>query len=383
MKKLAIVTTHPIQYYAPLFKLLQQRIDIMVFYTWGEGSVEKHDPGFGKVIKWDADLLDGYNYQWVINKAIEPGSHHFKGIVNPGLIKQIEIFKPDALLVFGWAYQSHLKVLRYFKRRIPVWFRGDSTLLDEKSGLKNKLRWVFLKWVYSHVDHAFYVGTNNKAYFKKCGLKEHQLSFAPHAIDNQGFAIKRAGDIAVLKQNLNIKEENIVILFAGKLEEKKDPLLLLKAFSQLNNPAVHLLFVGNGVLQQQLKTAARGKANIHFIDFQNQQYMPVVYQACDLFCLPSKGPAETWGLAVNEAMACGKAILVSDKVGCAVDLVNPGKNGNIFKSEDVDDLFQSLVKLTESKDQLLIYGQHSKNIITSWNFEQIAQAIEERLHEKH
>lgn len=379
MKKLAIVTTHPIQYYAPLFKLLQQRVDIMVLYTWGEGSVEKHDPGFGKVIKWDADLLDGYNYQWVINKAEDAGSHHFKGIINPGLVNQIKIFKPDALLVFGWAYQSHLKVLRYFKGGIPVWFRGDSTLLDEKSGLKNKLRWLFLKWVYSHVDHAFYVGTNNKAYFKKCGLKERQLSFAPHAVDNQRFAVERAGDVAVLKQNLKIKEEDIVILFAGKLEEKKAPLLLLEAFLQLNNPAVHLLFVGNGALEQQLKTAGKGNESVHFIDFQNQQYMPVVYQTCDLFCLPSKGPAETWGLAVNEAMACGKAILVSDKVGCATDLVKPGINGNIFKSEDADGLLRSLVKLTQSKDVLSTYGHQSKVIISEWNFEQIALAIEKLL----
>jgi glycosyltransferase involved in cell wall biosynthesis len=379
--RLAIITTHPIQYYAPLFKLLQQQVDTMVFYTWGERSVEKHDPGFGKVIKWDADLLDGYNYQWVVNTATDAGSHHFKGIINPRLIKQVEAFKPGALLVIGWAYHSHLKVLRYFKGKIPVWFRGDSTLLDEKPDFKNLLRSVFLKWVYSHVDHAFYVGANNKAYFQKYGLKEHQLSFAPHAIDNDRFAIDRIEDVTALKQSLNINKEDTVILFAGKLEEKKHPLLLLEAFVRLNKPKVHLLFVGNGILEQPLKTAASGNASVHFIDFKNQQYMPVVYQACDLFCLPSKGPGETWGLAVNEAMACGKAILVSDKVGCAVDLVKPNKNGDIFKSENADDLLRTLKKLTENKDQLTTYGHMSKDIIASWNFEQIVSAIQKHLNE--
>lgn len=376
MKKLAIITTHPIQYYAPLFKLLQQRLNIMVYYTWGEDSVKKHDPGFGRVIKWDVDLLEGYNYQWADNIAADAGSHHFKGIVTPGLISQIEAFKPDALLVFGWAYQSHLKVMRYFKGRIQVCFRGDSTLLDERPGFKNLLRSVFLKWVYRHVDHAFYVGSNNKAYFKKYGLKEQQLSFAPHAVDNNRFGLARPDEVNALRQGLGLTETDIVILFAGKLEEKKDPELLLTAFLKLNKPGVHLLLVGNGVLEQRLKTKASGCANVHFIDFKNQQDMPVIYQACNLFCLPSKGPGETWGLAVNEAMACGKAILVSDKVGCAADLVARGENGEIFRSGDVDDLLRCLTKLTKNSDLLTAYGNRSKNIIASWNFEQTVLAIE-------
>jgi hypothetical protein len=199
VQRLAIVITHPIQYYAPLFKLLNQRkqIDIKVFYTWGEGSVKKFDPAFGKDIDWDIPLLDGYNYEWAQNTATDPGSHHFKGIITPGLTDQIKEWKPNAILVFGWAYQSHLKVLRYFKNKIPVYFRGDSTLLDELPGPRSLLKTVFLKWVYSHVDHAFYVGTNNKAYFKKYGLKDNQLSFAPHAIDNKRFEIDRCEEASL------------------------------------------------------------------------------------------------------------------------------------------------------------------------------------------
>src|SRR5258708_7201810 len=136
--RLAIITTHPIQYYAPVFKLLQERqqLTIMVFYTWGEGAEVKYDPGFGATIAWDIPLLDGYPFTWVYNTACDPGSHHYKGIINPGLIQQVQQWEADAILVFGWAYQSHLKCLRYFKGRIPTYFRGDSTLLDEPKGLK-------------------------------------------------------------------------------------------------------------------------------------------------------------------------------------------------------------------------------------------------------
>ena len=126
MKKLAIITTHPIQYYAPVFKLLHQnkKICIRVFYTWGEAVLNKYDPGFEKKIEWDLPLLDGYPYEWVTNTSSDPGSHHFKGIVNPDILLRINTWKPDALMVFGWAYQGHLKVIRHFKKKGAGIFQG-------------------------------------------------------------------------------------------------------------------------------------------------------------------------------------------------------------------------------------------------------------------
>src|ERR1700761_8187295 len=100
MARLAIIVTHPIQYYAPVFKLLHQQkeLEIMVFYTWGEKAKDKYDPGFGKNIKWDIPLLDDYPYQWIENVSSDPGTHHFRGMINPGLIKEIESWGADALL---------------------------------------------------------------------------------------------------------------------------------------------------------------------------------------------------------------------------------------------------------------------------------------------
>lgn len=379
--RLAIITTHPIQYYAPMFKLLNERgnINIKVFYTWGENALNKYDPGFNKTIKWDIPLLDGYSYEWVQNTSTYPGSHHYKGIINPELISQIKKWQPDAVLVYGWAYHSHLKVIRHFKNKVPVLFRGDSTLLDEQKGVKNLIKSILLKWVYRHIDHAFYAGTNNKNYFKKYGLKENQLSFAPHAIDNFRFGADNSDDAILLRKKLAIPDHHILILFSGKLEEKKSPELLLDAFLSLKDATLHLLFLGNGVFEEKLKSKAASVQNIHFMEFQNQSVMPSIYQACDLFCLPSKGPGETWGLAVNEAMACGKAVLVSDKVGCSIDLVKNEYNGMIFKSGNLEDLSEKLNKLTTSKDLLRQYGAKSRELIMAWNFSKIAEAVENKL----
>ena len=384
MKKLAIITTHPIQYYAPVFKLLHGRgiISIKVFYTIGEQNISKYDRGFGKIINWDIPLLEGYTYEFVRNTSNNPGSHHYKGIINPTLIRQITDWEPDAVLFFGWAYQGHLKAIRYFKGKIPVYFRGDSTLLNEQRGVKKVAKYFFLKWVYSHINHAFYVGTNNKAYFKKYGLKDNQLSFAPHAIDNDRFTINHIDEAKTLRLSLGIDDDKILILYAGKFEYVKNVDLLLNAYIKLNKPNVHLLLVGNGANEKLLKTAASSSpfaTNIHFLEFKNQSYMPILYQAADLFCLPSL--SETWGLAVNEAMACKKAILVSDMVGCAADLVKENFNGEIFENQNIDNLLIKLDRLTQSKTNLLTYGENSSTIIKDWSFLKIAEAIENKLNE--
>lgn len=377
--RLAIVTTHPIQYYSPVFKLLHERnkIDIHVFYTWGEKSIEKHDPGFNRKIEWDVPVLEGFPYEWVKNESNDPGSHHFKGIINPGLIDQINTWKPDAILIYGWGYHGHLKAIRYFKNKIPVFFRGDSTLLDEKKGLRSLLKSIFLKWLYRHVDHALYVGSNSKAYFKKYGLRENQLSFVPHAIDNSRFDVDIEDKALSLRKKLNISNNELVIMFAGKFEEKKSPELLLDAFINLKKPGTHLLFVGNGPLESRLKLKAEGFINIHFLDFQNQSQMPIIYRVCDIFCLPSKGPGESWGLAINEAMVCGKAILASDKVGATADLIVPGKNGAIFEGGSLNDLIVNLEKLLDAgKYELQKMGEYSKIKIKDRDFETQVKAIE-------
>lgn len=384
MKKLAIIITHPIQYYAPVFKLLTMRsvVQLKVFYTWGASSLVKYDPGFNRVIEWDIPLLDGYEYEFLENTSKNPGTQYFKGIINPFAIKQIEKFAPDAILVYGWNYESHLKIINYFKKKIKVYFRGDSHLLDTTSFWKAAVKNISLHFLYKKVDKAFYVGQANRLYFKKYGLKDNQLVFAPHAIDNARFSKCREEEAAGLRKDLMINEDDILILFAGKLEPKKDPRVLLASFEKINRPDLHLLIVGNGEMENELKqevSSYKTVSRIHFMEFQNQSYMPVLYQACDLFCLPSRGPGETWGLAVNEAMASNKAVIASDKVGCSADLIKDGINGKVFKSGNIESLVQALVNTTISRHYLKEMGKASGKMIKNWSIEQQVTSIEKEL----
>ena len=380
-KRLAIITTHPIQYNAPVFKLLTERknISIKVFYTWGEQVMEnKLDPGFGKTVAWDIPLLEDYDYEFVNNISSSPGSHHFKGIDNPNLIASIEEWKADAILVYGWAFRSHLKLLRYFHGKIPVLFRGDSTLLDEKPGWKQLLRSVFLKWVYRHVDKVLYAGSANKDYFLAHGIQPGQLVFAGHAIDNNRFTANEVNEEEgkKIRQALGIPGEHMVYLFAGKLQPKKNPRLLCKAFVETGLPTTHLLITGNGILENALKSDFTNKNNIHFMDFQNQSAMPALYQAADVFVLPSAGPGETWGLAVNEAMAGGKPVIVSDACGCASDLVEHGVNGYVFEHGKQLSLVKVLQKIYTNPNRLKEMGKASYQKIQNFSLQKLAEAVE-------
>ena len=385
MKKLAIISTHPIQYNAPLFKLLSERehVAIKVFYTWGESaSGKKFDPGFNRQVEWDIPLLEGYDYTFVKNVSFSSGSHHYKGIQNPSLINEIQQWDADAVLVFGWNFKSHLAVIRFFKKKIPVFFRGDSTLLDEKKGFEQFIRKLILRYVYSHIDIAFYAGVANKAYFMAMGVKEKQLVFMPHAIDNSRFAANEVNVAAgkKLRAVLNIPSDAIVFLFAGKLEEKKQPHYLIEKFVSLGIKNAFLIIAGSGALEKSLTDTYSAHSSIKFIVFQNQQQMPAVYNSCDVFVLPSKGPNETWGLALNEAMAAGKAIVGSDKCGGSYDLILGNKNGFMISSSDDSSLTTVLTFFTENKSAAVKMGSSSLEIITSYSFLEGSNAIEKTLH---
>lgn len=384
MNKLAIIITHPIQYYAPLFRLLakQKNIDLNVFYTWSQTKEKVIDKTFGREIKWDIPLLEGYNYEFVENISKNPGSNSWRGIDNPDLISRIENYGPNAILVFGWNMKSHFNVMRNFKGKVPVWFRGDSTLLDERKSLKTVFRRIWLTYVYGHSDKAFYVGQENKKYFLTHGLKESQLIFAPHAIDNERFfdsPEKKYEDQArQWRLKLGYTTEDIIILFAGKFEERKDPQLLISAFQELKNSEkgnFKLLLIGNGPMEEEIRKTVKENVHIQLLPFHNQSKMPIIYRLGDLFCLPSK--SETWGLAVNEAMASSRPVVVSDKVGCAPDLVKGKPVGGVFSSGNVKELKNALFVVSQENPSGA--GAKAKEVIENWNFENITKAIIEEL----
>ena len=362
--RLAVLLTHPVQYYSPVFKALAEAMPIHVFYEVQE-KYTVFDKGFGVDVRWDTPLFEGYEYSYLPNWSFKPGMDHFLGLISPGACSQILNWRPDAVLVYGWKYWTHLTVMRTLHRvGVPVLFRGDSTNLDVKSaGLRDAARQCCLRWVYKHVDIALYVGSRNKEYFESAGLQNQQLVFAPHAVDNDLFARsldRRAG----LRQNLGIADQDIVYLFVGKLEPRKAPDLLIEAFKRVDSAKTHLIVVGTGVMESWLR--AQASERVHFVGFQNQSVMSHWYAASDVLVLPSSW-GETWGLVINEAMASGLPIIASDKVGAAMDLVAHGRNGYVFKSGDPISLADAMRRMITDNNGLEEMGKRSIEMNRSWS----------------
>jgi glycosyltransferase involved in cell wall biosynthesis len=338
-RRLAVVLSHPTQYYSPWFRWIRAHsgIDLRVFYLWDFGVAETHDPQFGRRFAWDVDLLSGYESEFVPNVSKRPGAEHFLGFRNPGLTARIAAWGPDALLIFGYKYASHLAAIAWARSRsIPLLFRGDSHLLGgRRLGLRAR---VPLRILYSQFARFLYVGEANRDYFRTLGVPESKLFRCPHCVDAALFDPARQGvaeEAAGLRARLGIGPATRVVLFAGKLLPAKQPAELLEAFLALAPADAALVFVGDGPERERLLRAAEGAAApVRFLPFANQSEMPARLAMADVFALPSRGLYETWGLAVNEAMHMGVPCLVSDRVGCQRDLVTQGKTGWVFRADD-------------------------------------------------
>ena len=350
--RLAIIVSHPIQYCVPLYRRLAARKDIQlrVFFTWHAGERPQHDRGFGREVSWDIPLMEGYEYELVPNISRSPGTHHFWGIRNPDLVRRVMDWRPDAVHITGYSFAGHLRAIRGLSRRgISVLFRGDSHLLnDKRRGSRWRLKRFLLGRIYRDVRAFLYVGKHNYDYYRAFGVPKSRLFYCPHSIDVDRFAEpndeleKKARQ---WREELRIPESAKVLLFAGKFEPIKRPIELMRAISRTESNVI-LLMVGNGELELEVqRLAAEMPERFRVLPFQNQSAMPIVYRLGDLFALPSA--SETWGLAVNEALASGRRVLLSDRVGCAPDVVTSRESGDVFATFDRSDFAYRLCSLFE------------------------------------
>jgi glycosyltransferase involved in cell wall biosynthesis len=346
---LAIVLSHPTQYYSPWFRHIsaQGELKLRVFYLWDFGVQPRMDVQFGQTVQWDIPLLDGYDSEFVPNDSRDPGTHWFGGLDNPRLVDRVLQAAPDAIMVFGYASRSHLRLLLSPRlARFPMLIRGDSHDLARAPGWRSLMtRWL-RRTLFRRFTGALAVGSANAAYFRDSGVDPVRVHLVPHCVDNDRFQAAFADterQAAQWRADLGIPPEAMVILFAGKFEDKKRPLDLLAAFQSLHASAstpevgqAILLFVGSGALEPEMRRLAGAAVGrqVFFAPFQNQTHMPRVYAACDVMVLPSYGSGETWGLAVNEAMNLARPCIVSTHVGCGPDLVEDGQTGWMFEAGD-------------------------------------------------
>ena len=353
--RLAIVASHPVQYYAPLFRVLAARIEPTVFYAHQSTPEQQAAAGFAHPFDWDIDLLGGYAHVFLRNVAKTPASDRFGGCDTPEIGARLAGF--DAVLVMGWHLKCFWQAIVAAKRRgLPVLVRGDSQLATPRSPARRALKALLYPGLMRVFDAALYVGQRNRAYYRRYGMSEARLFHSPHCIDAQRFQAGATGEArARVRQILGVAPDEKLVVFVGKLVATKRPFDLIDAIAKSpveGRPAA--MFVGSGPAEAELRARAQTlQTPAHFLGFCNQSRMPAVLAAADLLVFPSQG--ETWGLVANEALACGLPILLSDAVGCAPDLAADARVGRVFPTGDVDALAKAMsAMLAEPADAAAI-----------------------------
>lgn len=388
MVKLAVLNSHPIQYFAPLYRRLAQEpdIDLTVYFCSRQGIVEYRDADFGLSFCWDVPLLAGYRSIFLPNLRRGKAMNGFFSLLNPSIVRELRHGRYDALWVHGHGYATHLlAILTARLLGIPVLMRGETHLLLRRSSLKRRLRRPLLRLFYRHLCAAcLAIGSRNEAFYRAHGVASDHLFLVPYVVDNDFFgqAIRPGNEHrSAMRRRRGLPVGVPVILFASKLTARKRPLDALSAYGDLRRAGIRacLVFVGSGEQEVELQRCAQSERipDVHFLGFRNQSALPELYALADIFVLPSEN--EPWGLVINEVMSASLPVVAAAEIGAAADLVQHGVNGFVYRAGDIASLTHHLGLLARNRRLREEMGERSRQRIATWDMELCVQGVHEAL----
>lgn len=380
MKRLAIVASHVIQYQDPFFRLLAKEpdIDLTVIYCSPAGAETYRDEDMKTSLRWDIDLLKGYRYVTLRNFGFGDG---YTRLINPGVMPAILFGRYDAvILMFGWGSISALLAIAACRvSQTPFFLYGDSSFPPPESSWRAKLRATFIRAVFRLASGFMTSGVLNAAYYRHYGGDPKTFFLLPWAVDNERFERESRfvpGERDELRARYGIARDRVVFLFSAKLVPRKDPLTLVQAFQRMRHrDRAAVVFMGEGELRPRIEAEAR--EGVHLIGFVNQRDLPKHYAMCDVFVLPSL--YEPRGAVINEAMACGLPVIVTDRCGSIGDVVLEGENAFIYPAGDVDALAACMDRLAADEALRARMARRSREIIATWDFARGVEGVKAML----
>jgi glycosyltransferase involved in cell wall biosynthesis len=360
-------------------------LDLHVYYCHKATPREQADAGFGVEFDWDVPLFEGYPCSFLDNVADKPGHGRFGGFDTPEIKRIVQRREYDAVLVNGWHYRSAWQAIcACWRSKVKVMVRGDSHLHTPRSVAKRAFKFLTYRRFISRFDACLAVGQWSREYFLHYGARPERMFFVPHAIDSTRFQIETERlepRRFQLRKEKDLGENAIVFMFSGKFIPKKRPMDFVSAIeiAVRRNPQIQGLMVGDGPLRAACEQVVRERRiPIRFTGFLNQSQIIQAYVVSDALVLPSDG-GETWGLVVNEAMACARPCIVSDRVGCGPDLVIPQQTGFIFPLGEVGALADSMVHLSMNPKSLTLMGSNARSLLKNYSVEKAVDGVIESL----
>ncbi len=356
--KICIIITHPTQFDVPIFKLGSDVIDVI--YTDRNRMKDIYDPELKQIVKWGDKNLEGYPFE------VLPEKNAYSW-----LYKKLRTGKYDLIVTTGY-YNSYFifSILtgKFLAKRNAI--RLDTVLYNNEGIIKTVYKKVLYSVLRMFVDHFFVVGTLSRNFLLKFGVSPAKISTYGYVSDNDLFATSLsvpANEREALRTSLNIMPGARVLLCVSKHNEREAPFDTIQAFHKLKMENVHLVLVGDGPMHKEVVSMAGepGNNNISFAGYVKFTDLPLYYSISDIFIHDSHN--EPWGVSVQEAIAGNLAVIASDKVGAAFDMVVEGKNGYMFKAGDVDGIVNAIEKCLLIDKEVI--AATDRDILKEWNYD--------------
>lgn len=369
--KIAFLISHPIQYYAPLFKKLSEhpRVNLTVYFCLRAGSE-----------KWDIPLLEGYKHVFLKNYSLKPAPTFF-GQINPGIIRELKKNKYDAVIVHGYtACTNWLAFFGAWRTKTPIIIKGEAVFSNGVPWWKKLVKKIFLGYMLKRVQAALYAYKANKDFFRLYSVPEEKLFFYPCAVDNEFFQ-RRSKELKdteeLMKREVGLKHTDWpVVLFVGKCIARKRVIDLLRAAIKLKNRIdINLLIVGDGPEKAALAHFVKENnlENVHFTGFKNQSELPAYYRIADVFVLPSAfDPSPK---AMNEAMNFSLPVVATNGVKTAPDMIVENNAGFVYPVGDVEALSSCIEKIIKDNALREKLGRNALRAVGEWNFSRDVEGI--------
>jgi glycosyltransferase involved in cell wall biosynthesis len=286
------------------------------------------------------------------------------------IIKWIKRVRPSVIIVNGYSDLARLRVLRWCHRNeVPVFLWGDSNIkADHATGTKAVAKSALMRWAIRQSSGVLSCGSLGQQYFEKYGADPSRITWMPYEPDYEQIKSVSADQIASARKRFGLAEGRHCLVYSGRLITIKRVDLLLKAFGEIaaERPEWDLVIIGDGPLRESLEASVPPtlKSRVIWTGFiDNQSAISAIYRCCDVLVHPAE--VEPWALVINEAAAAGLAIVASDAVGAAAELVRDGVNGRVFRSGDSIGLRTVLLDVTIPVNTTK-YRAASADVLAAW-----------------
>lgn len=337
--RVAVVVSHPIQYFAPLYRALAPELELLVLFASRIGIDARLDPAMGVTLAWSTDLTSGYDHRFLAGaEAIAHAG--FWSLNNRDIERRLAEHDPDVVILHGYASLTNLRALAWAKlRRRPVILASDASV--DAAGLAPAL---VKRWLLARFSAFLTLGDRAEAFLTARGAAPERFYRVPAMLDDRFWRIRQDREAckALARARLGLNPLDKVVLCVGKLYAGKRVADVIEALARSSHPAT-LIVAGDGVeraaLERQATTAG---LDARFLGFVNIDTLPEVYAAADI--LVHAAELEQYGMVLVEAAVMGLPLVVCDRVGAVgpTAIARPGENALLFACGDIDALGRAI-----------------------------------------